>query len=234
MGKILIVDTQEIIHESLIKIARNLDKTVEVFVTGYACKALDYAKNNQIDAFFLDIQLLDYSGIELAKKIRKIEKYMFTPIVFITAISTRELEAFRQIHCYDYIVKPFSDEEIYRVFRKIIKYYISQKNEEPMLKLERKGSINIINYKDIIYLDLKNRKICITTLNEKIYYTGKTLSQMKALLSDDFIQVHQSFIINKRFINNIKLSKNEICLKGVEEFIPIGRTYKKGVRELLG
>jgi hypothetical protein len=29
---------------------------------------------------------------------------MFTPIIFITAIPTKELEAFRQIHCYYYLI----------------------------------------------------------------------------------------------------------------------------------
>ncbi|WP_229775528.1 response regulator [Anaerosalibacter bizertensis] len=62
--------------------------------------------------FLLDIQLKDYSGFELAKEIRNIDNYKLTPIIFVTAIPTRELMAFKEIHCYDYIVKPFKEEEI--------------------------------------------------------------------------------------------------------------------------
>lgn len=233
MSKILIVEDQRITREGLIKIAKDLDKTLEVIATGYAGEALDYAKNNQFDAFFLDIQLIDYSGIELAKQIREIDNYMFAPIIFITAIPTKELEAFRQIHCYDYIIKPFSEKEVQRVFQKIILNYIPQRNENQVLKLERKGFINLIKQKDIIYMEFKDRKICIATIKEKIYYTGKSLSQLSSELSDDFIQVHQAFIINKKFIKNVELQNKEISLEGVDYSIPIGRTYKKIIGEIL-
>lgn len=233
MSKILIVEDQSITQLGLIKMAKDLDENLEVVATGHAGEALDYARNSRFDAFFLDIQLIDYSGIELARQIREIESYMFTPIIFITAIPTKELEAFRQIHCYDYIIKPFSEKEVQKVFEKIIKNYIPQKNEEPVLKLERKGFVNLIKQKDIIYMEFKDRKICITTLKETIYYTGKALSQMSSELTDDFVQVHQAFIINKKFIRDINLQNNEINLEGIEHAIPIGRTYKKNIGEII-
>lgn len=233
MSKILIVEDQRLTQEGLIKIAKDLDKTLDIIATGYAGEALDYAKNNRFDAFFLDIKLIDYSGIELAKQIREIENYLFTPIIFITALPTKELEAFRQIHCYDYLIKPFSEKEVQIVFEKIIKNYIPQRYEEPVLKLERKGFINIIKQKDIIYMEFKDRKICISTLKEKIYYAGKALSQMSSELSDDFIQVHQAFIINKKFIKYINLQNNEISLEGIDYTIPIGRTYKKIIGDII-
>lgn len=233
MSKILIVEDQNITQSALIKMAKDMDKNLEVIATGYAGEALDYARNNKFDAFFLDIQLIDYSGIELAKQIREIESYMFTPIIFITAIPTKELEAFRQIHCYDYIIKPFSEKEVQKVFQKIIKNYIPQQNEEPVLKLERKGFVNLIKQKDIIYMEFKDRKICITTVKEKIYYTGKALSYMSSELTEDFVQVHQAFIINKKFTRDVNLQNNEIYLEGIEHAIPIGRTYKKIIGELL-
>lgn len=232
MGKILIVEDQRMTQEGLVKIAKEFDETLEVISTGYAAKALSYAKKNSIDAFFLDIQLKDYSGIELARRLREVEEYMFTPIVFLTAIPTRELEAFRQIHCYDYIIKPFTQEEIRSVFEKIIKNYITKKDTELTLRLERKGFVNIVKQKDIICLEFKDRKICITTLKEKIYYSGKSLSQIGLDLSEDFIQVHQSFIVNKKYIEYINLTECKISLKGIEFPIPIGRTHKKTVGEI--
>lgn len=232
MSKILIVEDQKITQQGLIKMAKEVDRGLEIIATECAGEALDYARKYSFDAFFLDIQLVDYSGLELAKQIREMERYMFTPVIFITAIPTRELEAFRQIHCYDYIIKPFSERDVLEVFEKIIKNYIPQNKEEPVLRLERRGFVNRIKQKDIICLEFKDRKICITALREKIYYTGKALNQLSCELTDDFIQVHQAFIINKKYIRGINLQNNEINLEGIDRVIPIGRTYKKSIGEI--
>ncbi len=117
MGKILIVEDDLIICEGLSEIIRGIDKESEIVITGYAEKALSFAIDSYYDAFLLDIRLNDYSGIKLAKQIRNIEKYKITPILFITSIPTKELLAFKPIHCYDYIVKPFSREKVTETLR---------------------------------------------------------------------------------------------------------------------
>ncbi|MFQ7550004.1 MAG: hypothetical protein ACLRMZ_06545 [Blautia marasmi] len=46
-----------------------------------AGKALQYAKSNDISVFILDIQLEDYKGTSLAKQLRKLQGYKYTPII---------------------------------------------------------------------------------------------------------------------------------------------------------
>lgn len=123
MTKILIVEDEQLIAEGLAIIINSINSKIETTITGYAKEALDYAKNNYYDIFLLDIQLLDYSGFELAKEIRDTDRYKLTPIIFITAIPARELMAFKEIHCYDYIVKPFKKEEVKSVLETIIFIY---------------------------------------------------------------------------------------------------------------
>ncbi len=104
---ILVVEDEALIARKLKKIINKIDSEVNVFITGSAGEALEYAEEQTVDLFCLDIQLEDYNGIELAKKIRNLPNYTLTPIIFIKAIPTRELIGYKETHCYDYIIKHF-------------------------------------------------------------------------------------------------------------------------------
>ena len=103
MSNIIIVEDEEVTARGLRKIIKEIDDSINVIIKGFAKEALEVSKDISIDAFLLDIQLKDYNGIELARQIREMDCYKLNPIVFITAIPTRELIAFKEIHCYDYI-----------------------------------------------------------------------------------------------------------------------------------
>lgn len=158
MARILIVEDDTILRDALVNMAQSIDEGIEVLVTGHAEQALEYIKEGSFDAFFLDIQLHDYSGLLLAEQIRTIDEYQLTPIVFITAIPVYELKAFRNIHCYDYIVKPFNEDKVRRVFETIIKHGVKKKHEKATLKIIQKDFNYIINQDDMIYIESINRR----------------------------------------------------------------------------
>lgn len=233
MGKILIVEDNHSTRDALIWVANKLNPDIEILSTGFAEEALGFALNNEIEAFFFDIQLEDYSGLELAKQIRVITAYQFTPIVFITAMPTRELEAFRQIHCYDYIIKPFTEAELEKVFKKILIDYGSTRNSEKnhKLSLDFKSHTQLISLKEILYIEYFNRKIVIHTKKEVIQYIHVPLKQIKTLLPDYFIQIHQSFIVNFHYIKAVKYGNQCVRLYESENELPIGRSYMKEMGE---
>ena len=57
--------------------------------------------------FLLDVNLSgedreDIGGILFAREIRERFEYTFTPIVMVTAIGNMEMQAYRELHCYQY------------------------------------------------------------------------------------------------------------------------------------
>lgn len=82
-----------------------------------AAEALSYAVKSKVDLFILDIQLLDYRGTELARQLRSMPEYRFTPILFTTELGGEELAAYREIKCYDFLVKPFTEVEFQKTFQ---------------------------------------------------------------------------------------------------------------------
>lgn len=223
MARAMIVEDDNNIAEGLKTIIFSIKEDMDVFITGYARDALKESSNLTYDLFLLDIQLLDYSGYELAKELRSIDKYKLTPIVFITAIPTKELLAFKQIHCYDYIIKPFKEREIAEALSTIINYGIKV---EEYINFNLKNYIYRVKMDDIIYFEVIQRRIKVITINEQLYLSHYTLKRLEEELTKTFIRCHKGFLVNANYISYIDKSNNFINLKGTEDMIPICRKYK--------
>lgn len=226
MGKILIVEDNEIICDCLKSMVKSVDSAQEVYSTGYAGIALEYAQNNDIDIFLLDIELLDYSGAVLAESLRQIDRYKMSPIVFITSDSKMELEAFRNTQCYKFITKPFKSEEVKDILRTVIRHGIPKTGPEEKLLLKQKGYTISIFQKDILYFESRNRKLMAVTRNEEIEISKHTLSGILEVLGKDFFQCHKGFIVNSGWIHGVDKTNQVIMLRENRGAIPYGEKYR--------
>ena len=229
MARILIVEDEPLIAKGLAAIINSINEEIKITITGFAEKALEYVKDMDYSMFLLDIQLKDYSGFDLAKEIRDIDKYKLTPIVFITAIPTRELVAFKEIHCYDYIIKPFKEGEVKKILETLINFGI-ETEEDTYIKLKQKEYSYLINEDEIIYIESINKRLLIVTINEEISVSTYTLKQLVDKLGKNFVRCHRGYIININFIEKIHKTENDVYLKRVKTPIPIGRKYKDYLR----
>lgn len=226
----MIVEDDMLIAKGLEAIIKSIDDNLDISITGYAEEALRYIENNHYDAFLLDIQLEDYSGIELAKKIRDRDEYKLTPIIFITAIPTRELIAFKEIHCYDYIVKPFREEEVKEALEIIINHGIKTENKLKTLKIIQRSYTYILKQDEIIYIESRNKDLLLVTVNEEIKLSNYSIRKVLEELDTNFIQCHRGYIINIEYIIKINHADNSIKLRNTDELIPIGRKYREHLR----
>jgi OmpR family response regulator RpaB len=123
--KILIIEDQLNIRRILSKKLKTLGYQVLTISNGReALKLLNFFLP---DLIILDIMLPGVNGYEICKQIRK---NFLTPIIFLTALNTvgDQVKAF-EFGADDYIVKPFSLEEIERRILLILEKK-NQKNEE--------------------------------------------------------------------------------------------------------
>lgn len=223
MANVMIVEDEANIALGLETIVKSIKSNIETDITGYAKEALEMAKQKTYELFLLDIQLNDYSGFELAKEIRNNDKYKLTPIVFITAVPTKELLAFKQIHCYDYIVKPFTEKEIINVLTTILNYGIKK---EEYISFKLRDYFYRVKFDEIIYCEVIQRKIRVVTIKEQFELSHFSLNKLEDELTSDFIRCHKGYIVNINYIASIDRLNNSINLEDREEKIPIGRKYK--------
>ncbi|SHO48320.1 response regulator [Anaerocolumna xylanovorans] len=98
-----------------------LEKTGQICVVGSfmsAVHALSEVQNLKPDVAFLDIEMPEMSGLELAEKI--IEAGNDIEIVFVTAYDKYALEAFR-VNAINYILKPLSSDYISQTITRLKK-----------------------------------------------------------------------------------------------------------------
>jgi two-component SAPR family response regulator len=118
MIKAIIVDDERPALDKLEKLLKDSGLvTVEGAFTE-AAEALAFLKGTEVDAAFLDIEMPDTDGIELASRILDIQESISA--VFVTAYNQYAVEAFR-LNAIDYLMKPVTSERLEETLRRIIK-----------------------------------------------------------------------------------------------------------------
>ena len=106
---ILLVDDEPLQLMRLEKEVKEVIKGGELYTFGNPRDAYKKAKTVQFELAFLDIEMPELNGIQLAKRLK--ELYPLINIIFVTAYDQYALEAHR-IHASGYITKPVSKASI--------------------------------------------------------------------------------------------------------------------------
>ncbi|BBF42404.1 two-component response regulator [Lachnospiraceae bacterium KM106-2] len=230
--KILLAEDDTTIRQRLIQSVNNNIINSEITSYKSANETLCYAKQNKIDLFILDIQLTDYKGTHLAKQIRAIPEYKFTPIIFITALAGEELMAYRELKCYSFITKPFTEQEIYEALKEVQEYIENVSSKKKTIRIEQKCYIFEYDVNQISYIESYGKQILIHVKRnhtiEVDQIAGYSLKGMMELLRDcQFVQCHKSYLVNCNEISRIDKSNNIIYIRENEEPIPIGNKFRE-------
>ena len=107
--KILLVDDEELQLIRLEKACREIIPDAEYLCYTNPLKAIEENNEPDLDIAFLDIEMPSINGIQLAKKLKKINPLI--KIVFVTAYNNYALQAFN-VHASGYITKPVNAAKI--------------------------------------------------------------------------------------------------------------------------
>ena len=105
--KVLLVDDEELQLSRLEEVSRKVLPNADFYAFTNPVKSLE--NNVKYDLAFLDIEMPVLNGIQLAKKLKKINP--LTKVVFVTAYNDYALEAFR-LHASGYVTKPVNENKI--------------------------------------------------------------------------------------------------------------------------
>ncbi len=114
---ILIVDDEENMCRILSELLTRAGYSI--YDTGNAKEALKIFKDNEISLVITDLIMPGINGLQLLSMVKEIDPAL--PVILITAYGTVDtaVEAMKQ-GAYDYILKPFDNEEILFVIKKAI------------------------------------------------------------------------------------------------------------------
>ncbi len=203
-------------------------------VLSVADNAEDFLQNIVQDApdlALLDIRLYgEKTGIDIAKELHKKQ----IPFIFITAqYDEATLILSMETYPSGFITKPFTPENV-KAQVSLALYKATQK-ENNSIDLKDGFATLKIKKKDIMFLEADhiyvNYAIHKNPISEKKVTIRKTLKEaIDELGGKQFVQVHKSFAVNLMHITRVDSSAVWLGMKK----IPIGRTYRNELLEMLG
>ncbi|MDQ1147494.1 two-component system response regulator LytT [Bacillus sp. SORGH_AS 510] len=240
-----IVDDEPLARDELGYLLKRSKQVELAGEAGGVDEALDKMDNLDIDVVFLDIQLADESGMEIASRINKLE---YPPlIVFATAYDEYALKAF-ELNAADYILKPFDEKRVHQTIEKLLKLLGSKEPNIPMpsktgllsntekLAVTVDEKIILVNVNDILYISTNEGKTIIVTEKQKYVVNEPLVTFERKLQNSQMIRVHRSYLVNLNSIIEIEpwfnSTYNLIMVDG--EKVPVSRTYTKELKQLLG
>lgn len=238
MARILVLEDDDESREALKQMLMNISDEVTVDVAADMGKARMLLNSTvTFDLFLLDINLnpkepKEQNGIRFAEEVRAMRRYEFTPLVMVTSVAGMEMEAYRKLHCYQYIVKPYIEAEIAELVCKVLFHIRAE--ERPAIVVKKNG----INYKiscdEIIFCKAIPRGVRICMKGEQMDVPYLTIRQLLEKLPENlFFQCHRMFVVNKNAVKYYDLVNQVIRVEEYAETIDIGVTYKAEVRRLM-
>jgi DNA-binding LytR/AlgR family response regulator len=210
---------------------------------------LENVLNLKPDVVFLDIEMPEAHGIELAEAI--IEN-LETEIIFITAYNKYAVEAF-EVNAVDYILKPVCENRlnlsikrlrnklniasnINDSLRNLIKN-VNIQNTLSKIPLYKADKIILKDISDILVVSINTRNVEIKTKINECYESRQSLIYWENKLSPyKFLRCHRNYIVNlEKIIEIVPWFNNTYILKlsGLEDDIPVGRKYIKDFKNML-
>lgn len=242
MVKALLVDDEEL---AIIELKYLIDRNDGIEVCGTALsgkEALEKTRELVPDVIFLDIQLNDANGLDIAEKIKKIP--IKNPlIIFVTAYDEYALKAF-ELNAVDYILKPFSEERIKETVSRVVHRSDFEKapqinivNDLNIIAVETEGKLKILDIDDIIYIEAQGRNTLIYG-KEGIYNSNYSMKELEERLENKkFFKPHRSYLINLGMLNEVVPWFNGTCQiimkKYPKNIIPVSRQNFKRFKTLI-
>ena len=197
---------------------------------------IGFLQNNDIDLLFLDIEMGQIHGIELARHIKLI--YPNILVIFVTGHTEFALEGY-EVYPVDFLIKPINTLRLERALNKVKEIKSSR-----LIKNNYKIGINVdsgikmVNISDILYIEKQGRKVSIICKNNEIIYSKESMKNLEVLFSSfDFYRPHQSFLVPIKQIKSIYPDKYTrsyvIQLFDSKTNIPVSRNKYPLLKEVL-
>lgn len=217
---------RKIIYE---EVSRNMFQYDEVKFVYYS-SGQDIIDEIEEDKFicellFLDINMPRATGLETARYIR--QHSVDVDIIFITVAKEHVFDGYTY-QAFSYLLKPIDKE---RLADEISRYIAIRNASSQCLHVvvdRRKEQIFLDRVK---YFMCSGRKIYICQVGEKenLSFYAKVSELEEMLPKNDFIRCHQSYLVNKKYIQSYTRMELEVG----DEMIPISRRYTEEVRRIL-
>jgi two-component system LytT family response regulator len=217
MIRALIIDDEPSALETLsAMIRRYVPEISELQTSRDPQVGLEILSTKAPDLLFLDVQMPGMTGFELLKKVNR---YPFE-VIFTTAFDHYAVEAIR-FSALDYLLKPIDADELKAAIQRFLqkkatveerqqhienlKFNLEASREDFRIAITTLKGTFYYAIKNIIRLEGEGNYTRIFFEKDKPLLASRTLKDFEEILSAyDFIRIHRSHLVNKRFVTSVQ------------------------------
>lgn len=235
------------IPEALKMLSNDIEKMhPEIEIIGKATSVISAAKllqKKHPDILFLDIMLGDGTAFDILEIVPDLQ----SKIIFVTASDEYAIKAFK-FAAIDYILKPYANEDLAKSIQKAKEQI--QPNKEQLTVLQesikhpntRNQKISLHTSEKIIVVQLSEIIRCKSDNNYTTFHlengqrilVSKTLKYYADMLKEhQFLRVHQSHLINTKYIKEFMKSDGGYIILKDKSNIPVSVRKRNEVIEAL-
>ncbi|QTD38242.1 response regulator transcription factor [Polaribacter batillariae] len=218
----------------------------EIDIIGTATSVVEASKlirKKTPDILFLDIMLGDGTGFDVLEIFPDLQ----SKIIFVTASDAYAIKAFK-FSAIDYILKPYSESDLEIAIEKaknqiqpdkaqleVLQQAITSPNKKPeKISLHTSDKIIVVNIYDIIRCKSDNNYTTFYFNDGSKILVSKTLKYYADMLKEvGFIRVHQSHLINTKYIKEFIKSDGGYLLLTDTSNVPVSVRKRAEVLEIL-
>ena len=210
-------------HPDFSYTSKHYDRSIPL-LTEYKCDA---------DVMFLDIQMPDMLGMDVAKRIRQMDNRVM--IMFITMLTQYALEGY-SVGAFDYVLKPVRYEEFSTKMDRVCRMLAHQTTSQT-LELRTKEDIRRVSADDVTYIEVSNHDILIHTGSEVYRQWGNLKSYEEKLAAAHFVRCNACYLVNLKYVRGVSgdtvtVHQDELAISKAKrkDFLVALAQYKGGSR----
>ncbi|MEK7723988.1 MAG: LytTR family DNA-binding domain-containing protein [Acidobacteriota bacterium] len=184
-----------------------------------AIDALVFLKEKKVDLIFLDINLGEFSGINLLET-----NAISSQVIITTAYQEFALKGF-DLKVTDYLLKPFTFERFVQAVDRVQSNLPKKQtvSSKPFIFVKTENRLEKVNLRDIIFIEGMRDYRRIHTVKKRIM-TLQTFTEFEKQIPPNIIcRVHKSYMISIDKIDSIEKDSIKIS----DKTFPISETYKQ-------
>ena len=209
-----------------IEMRQDIKLNVEYFLSGNFMLERFQSEKNPFDLVYLDMDMDEKSGLDLAKEIRQ-NYHSDCLILFLTNYPKYMQNSF-DVRAFQYMIKPVQFDEFEKKFHAARKYLEKDDKNRVVLKIDEDNVVFFTN--EIYYIEKeKSSKQFLVYLEDKCVVAKGVLSAIEnQLLEQHFMRTHRSYLVNMKHIRRIQ--KNDLVLSN-GNLVPISRRKEKELKQ---
>lgn len=129
---------------------------------------------------------------------------------------------------FDYWLLPYTEFNIRKSILRL-KKLMPKEGELQTLCLQSYRDYHYVDTKNILYLQADNNATDFVMKDGTVINTYKTLKKYQGQLPDNFVRVHQSYILNTDYVSRINYGKSICTLKLRKLQLPFSKSYRENV-----